>query len=271
MRKLTEEHKRRLSISQKKRYLLNGFPEEVKRKISETKKRRFSLSEIVVWNKGNKRPPFSEEWRKNLSSSLIGHKPYDNQIRATTYRNKTNNPMWNPEVVKKAVKNKDYKEIVRKGVLTREKNGTHLEYSKRMKKNNPMRIQEINDKVNKNPEIMKRRIQSLIKKPNKQETLLLDLIKKNNFPYKFVGNGEIIIETKNPDFINPHTKEIIEFFGDYWHTKKVRCYEETEEGRVEYFNNYGYRTLVIWEKELKSPEKVLEKINSFRLNHINPQ
>ena len=179
MKKLTEEHKRNLSISQKKRFSLNGVSEETKRKISETKKRRFSLGEIVVWNKGKKRPSFSEEWRKNLSKSLIGHKPYENQINSLIDRNKTMNPMWNTETVKKAVKNRNYKELVRKGVLTREKNGTHLEYSKRMKKNNPMWIPEVNDKVNKNPEVMKKRILSLIKTPNKQEVLLMKIMKQN--------------------------------------------------------------------------------------------
>ena len=38
--------------------------EEIKRKISETKKRKYASGEIIVWNKGKNRPPFSEEWRK---------------------------------------------------------------------------------------------------------------------------------------------------------------------------------------------------------------
>ena len=57
--------------------------------------------------------------------------------------------------------------------------------------------------------------------------------------------------------------------------KKVRCYEETEEGRIKYFNNYGYKTLVIWESELKDKNKVLERLLNFKnkirelFSHIN--
>ncbi|MBS3151471.1 hypothetical protein J4443_03780 [Candidatus Woesearchaeota archaeon] len=48
--------------------------------------------------------------------------------------------------------------------------------------------------------------------------------------------------------------------------KKIRCYEETEEGRIQYFKKLGYQTLINWEKELKKPEIVLEKINNFKYN-----
>ena len=132
-----------------------------------------------------------------------------------------------------------------------------------MKENNPMKDPIINAKVNKNPEYMKRRISALIKTPNKKELMVIELLKNNNLEYDFVGDGKIMIGTKNPDFINIKNKKIIEVFGDYWHTKKVRCYEETEEGRIKYFNNYGYKTLVIWESELKDKNKVLEKIIKF--------
>ena len=38
-----------------------------------------------------------------------------------------------------------------------------------MKENNPMKDPEINKKVNQNPEVIRKRIKSLIKKPNKKE------------------------------------------------------------------------------------------------------
>ena len=72
--------------------------------------------------------------------------------------------------------------------------------------------------------------------------------------------------TKNPDFVDIKNKKIIEVFGDYWHTKKARCYEETEKGRIEYFAKFGYNTLVIWEKELKDIEAVLIKVLKFNEN-----
>ncbi|MEK6948044.1 MAG: DUF559 domain-containing protein [Nanoarchaeota archaeon] len=237
--------------------------EETKKKISETKKRKYSSGEVIVWNKGKKRPEFSQEWKDNLSKALKGKRPSENAISKLIERNKTNNPMWNKDIVKKATAKRNYKDIARKTTETKVRAGTFLEYSKRMKENNPMKDPIINAKVNKNPEYMKRRISALIKTPNKKELMVIELLKNNNLEYDFVGDGKIMIGTKNPDFINIKNKKIIEVFGDYWHTKKVRCYEETEEGRIKYFNNYGYKTLVIWESELKDKNKVLEKIIKF--------
>jgi len=240
--------------------------EEIKRKISETKKRKYASGEIIVWNKGKNRPPFSEEWRKNLSKALKGKKNSSYAISKLIERNKTRNPMWDPEIVKKATAKRNYQEIAKKTTLTKLRNGVFIEYSKRMKLNNPMKNPIINAKVNKNPEVIKKRIQALIKNPNKKESLLLNLIKQNNLSYKFVGDSKFILGTKNPDFVDIKNKKIIEVFGDYWHTKKARCYEETEKGRIEYFTKFGYNTLVIWEKELKDIEAVLIKVLKFNEN-----
>ena len=233
------------------------------KKMAETKRLRYKQGLIVPWNKGKKRPSFSEEWRKKLSEAAKKPRNSKKLSETTFLRNKTNNPMWNKENVRKAVLNRNYKEIIIKTNLTKRQNGVFLEYSKRMKENNPMKNPLISDKVNKNPEYMKKRISSLIKKPNKKEKIVVELINKNKLPYEYIGDGKLIIGTKNPDFINKSNNKIIELFGDYWHKNKVRCYEETENGRIEYFKKYGYETLVIWEKELKKPEDVLKKIKSF--------
>lgn len=69
------------------------------------------------------------------------------------------------------------------------------------------------------------------------------------------------------DFINVNGhKQIIELFGDYWHGVKARCYEETEEGRIKLFNQYGFDTLIIWESELKNLEAVTNRIKRFHQN-----
>jgi very-short-patch-repair endonuclease len=102
-------------------------------------------------------------------------------------------------------------------------------------------------------------------KPNKIEKRLISIIDKNNLPFKYVGDGQIWIGSKNPDFISLNEKKIIELFGDFWHTQKVRCFEETENGRKEHFLKYGYKTLIIWEHELVNEKGVLNKIENFVL------
>lgn len=101
--------------------------------------------------------------------------------------------------------------------------------------------------------------------PNKPETVIMDML-ESICPgeFKFVGDGQVIIAGKNPDFININGhKQIIELFGDYWHGKMARCYEETEKGRIKLFKQYGFDTLVIWERELRVPNKVADKIAKF--------
>ena len=54
---------------------------------------------------------------------------------------------------------------------------------------------------------------------NKAEKYL-ELILENLYPgeWKFVGDGQVRISGKCPDFININgEKKIIELFGDYWH------------------------------------------------------
>lgn len=241
----------------------SSLSQEQKRKISETKKLNYKQGLLIPWNKGKKRPPFSEEWRKKLSEASKKRKSFEKSRKFLILRNKTNNPMWNSEIVKKAVKNRDYKEISKKTTQTNLIRGNFLKLSERMKKNNPMKDPIINAKVNKNSEYIRRRISSLIKKPNKKEKILIGLVNKNNLPYKYVGDGKLIIGSKNPDFVHKKDNKLIEIFGTYWHTKKVRVYEETEKGRIEFFKRYNYQTLVIWENELDNPDLVLGKIRTF--------
>lgn len=103
------------------------------------------------------------------------------------------------------------------------------------------------------------------RKPNKPENIVLNIL-NNHFPneWLYTGDGTFIINGLNPDFINVNgEKLIIEVFGDYWHTKKIRRYNETEKGRKEAYQKYGYDTLVVWESETKNLGLLLDKITNF--------
>ena len=101
-------------------------------------------------------------------------------------------------------------------------------------------------------------------KPNKKELFLSDMLSGD---WKFVGNGEVLLGGKSPDFVNINgQKKIIELFGDYWHSEKKtgRGRIEEENLRKSHFAKYGYQTLIIWESELKSPEQLVTKIIDFK-------
>ena len=100
-------------------------------------------------------------------------------------------------------------------------------------------------------------------KPNKPEKLLNKLL-NNLFPkeYKFVGDGKIILGGFNPDFININgQKKIIELYGDYWHNRPDS--KSKHKRRINAYKKFGYKTLIIWEHELKKIDKTKQKIMEF--------
>ncbi len=95
--------------------------------------------------------------------------------------------------------------------------------------------------------------------PNKQEQKMQSIL-DGLFPdeYKFVGDGQIVIAGKFPDFINVNgKKKIVEVYGDYWHRG------DDPQDRINTFKPYGYDTLVIWERELRDENKLREKLKIF--------
>jgi hypothetical protein len=104
-------------------------------------------------------------------------------------------------------------------------------------------------------------------KPNKAEFYtdsLIQTARPTDFIYS--GNGEIFIGGKCPDWFNVNgKKQVIELFGNYFHSKLVtgRTKKQEEKQRINHFAKYGYQTLIIWESELKNPDKLTQKIQNF--------
>ena len=113
-----------------------------------------------------------------------------------------------------------------------------------------------------NPEIASRRLKSISESrhtPNNIE-ILLQLILDKHYPntWKFVGDGQLIIGGKCPDFTNINgKKELIELFGDYWHK------EENPQIKISHYQKYGFKCIVIWEHELRDKEKLLSKLRGY--------
>jgi len=99
----------------------------------------------------------------------------------------------------------------------------------------------------------------LERKPTNPERMLMNIIKKYNLPYKYVGDGEFWVGNPpmNPDFININGKKVvIEVLGDYWHTP------EEFEKRKRRFAEYGFKCIGIWEHELNelSEEEIVKRL-----------
>lgn len=112
-----------------------------------------------------------------------------------------------------------------------------------------------------NPEWREQHIKRIlsINIPNKRE-IWLEKCLNELYPgeWKFVGNGQVIIAGKCPDFININgQKKIIEFWGDHWHQ------DENPQDRADIFKPFGYETMIIWESELKNMKEVKKRIHNF--------
>jgi len=119
------------------------------------------------------------------------------------------------------------------------------------------KISENSIKMWRNLESVKKIFEGRKLKPNNPE-YLIDLITHEYWQgWKYTGDYSVMINGKNPDFVNKETKQIIEVYGDYWHDG------EDPTDRAEIFAQAGYETCVIWENELKNLDKVILKIRQF--------
>lgn len=108
-------------------------------------------------------------------------------------------------------------------------------------------------------------------KPNKPEIFLTGLL-ETTYPneWKYVGNGEVMICGRSPDFININgSKAVILLHGVYWHleikqkSNPILTKYIIEQEDMNFYKTYGWDCLIIWDDELKSPEKVLAKLKRF--------
>lgn len=101
--------------------------------------------------------------------------------------------------------------------------------------------------------------------PNNPERNLQDILARL-YPseWEYVGDGKVVLDGLIPDFINVNgKKQVIELFGDYWHTKRVRNWRGTELGRIMAFNALGFSCLVVWQHELGDALSLEEKLIKF--------
>jgi G:T-mismatch repair DNA endonuclease (very short patch repair protein) len=79
--------------------------------------------------------------------------------------------------------------------------------------------------------------------PNKLEQYMIEHLQP--LGWEFVGDGQVWIVGKNPDFIHRRAHRLLEIFGDYWHRN-----DDSQE-RIDHFAKYGWACTVIWESAIK--------------------
>lgn len=190
---------------------------------------------------------FSDEHRLSISLSLYGNKRNQGRVQAEETKLKISNskkgkaPRWKDPVERA----KRISDALTGMVLSPE----------RCKRQKGIALE-----LWQNPKYVTKQMKARNVRPNKAE-LTLDSLLNLHFPeqWRYVGDGEVIIGGKCPDFININgKKQVIELFGIYWHSVLDIA------KRTEHFRQYGFSTLVIWEDELANPDKVIKKIKTYR-------
>ena len=247
---------------------------EHRKHISETRKKLYKEGKAVPWNKGI---PRTKEEKKVISKAVKNfwetHPEQKKKQGMGSYNKEERKLMGkkSSETKKRLFKEGKLKPW-NKG-LTKETNKILKKVSEKLsgrKRETPWMFGEKNwsKRLWQDPKFREKTIKAIMlaqhKKPNKKEQFLIKLFQENKLPYRFVGDGKLIIGGKCPDFVNVNgQKKIIEMFGDYWHNKPNMKYHQTEKGTIEHYKNFGFRTLVIWEHELKEEFRITEKIRKF--------
>lgn len=114
------------------------------------------------------------------------------------------------------------------------------------------------------PQRREARIRAILKashrRPTYIEQKIINILEEYSLPYKYTGDGDVIIGRACPDFtnINGH-KKLIEVFGNFWHQPG------DEERKKTHYDKYGFQVLVLWEKQLNqmSDVEIAKQIRHF--------
>lgn len=115
--------------------------------------------------------------------------------------------------------------------------------------------------------IIKNTLKALFTRPTSFEQKIVDVINEHHLPFKYVGDGSVIINYVNPDFIgNNGNKQIIEVYYSWYKIRTYGSVENYEKIRAERFTRLGFKTLFLNEKDLLTANWkciCLDKINKF--------
>jgi len=103
-----------------------------------------------------------------------------------------------------------------------------------------------------------------ISKPTDPE-IWLNIYLQRHFPgeWKYVGDYEVWIGRRNPDFLNVNGKKlVIEVFGSFYHNPEYFPNRPTEEELIAHYKKYGFGCLVLWDDEVRE-DLVIEKVRGF--------
>jgi hypothetical protein len=197
---------------------------------------------------------------------------------------KYDNPMKNPEIVGKVSNSLKllgpyFSQLMKlrweEGKMSPHKMSleTRAKLSDNMKNNNPMFDKSVSDKVHntlkekwKNPDYKRSHLVHNFyrKRPTNLEESLIDIINKEGFPFRYVGDRRFWIgpcksgKCRNPDFIHtdyPNRKEVIEICG--WKNEIIKKERDDD------YNDKNIKALWLYKDDLNDIDALISRINTF--------
>jgi len=232
------------------------------------------MNSQIPWNKG--KTGISEEYRHKLSEAgkgnqrALGYHHTDEAKRRMSEAAKGRIP-WNKgkqlsaetcrkmSEAKKGCKRSPFSLEYRRGVSIAKKHlWQNSDYAKKMSEAAKRRCQD--------PDYVRKWIASNQIKSNRAERKL-DAILQKVCPDEFALNVKaniMVLGGKIPDFVNVNgKKQLIELFGDYWHNPNYFPDRQSSQERIDYFRQFGFDTLIVWEHELKDEAALKQKLLTF--------
>lgn len=298
----TRNHSEATKIAFKQGRLKPFCSEKHKKAVSVGLKKAYKSGRRVAWNKGKQT---SEESRRRISEGLkkaylmgrrdtqeTGRKisiALKGRVKVQLPKEELEKLYWKEglpahKIAKKfGVSRQTIINYVRKSgarVRTRRESSERFNWNRGLTKETDERVRAIAEKkcgkprpdISKlchDPDFIKRKLKGLIKRPTKPEEALISIITNHDLPFKYTGDGEMIIGTKCPDFSSTNgDNKLIEVFGRVFHDPEVSFREEIPWhqqywGRIAYYAQLGYDCLILWDDELGNEEEVVNKIQTF--------
>ena len=259
----TSEHRLKQSLAQKGRKV----SDEARQKQSETRKRLFAEGVLIPWNKG-KTGVYSSETLQKISEARKGKPTHSLKHRQEMSQRLKGHPPWNTKPCSSETRQK--LSLANKGKQNTLGHKLTEEHKQKIK----VWMEEAWSNPNSNfgtPQWIKAVLDGMRLRPTKPEKEL-DSLLTEHFPNQFAYNGDfsqgVILNRMIPDFININGRKcVIEVFGEAFHNPKEAwkpiAYKSTEEGRIEAYEEIGFKCLIIWSRELRNPNKVLARLNQF--------
>lgn len=211
------------------------------------------------------RKPCSEETKRKISVSLMGHAPNEGfSGRKHSEESKRK--------IRKALKGRHQTEGAIRRRVEAQRGQTHAPTALGYRHTKWAKLQ-ISDNAKalwQNPEYREKQSRVIAAgmhtSPNKPESLLVKLatIACPN-EYQFTGDGTVTIDGMRPDLFNINNKKkVILMHGDYWHK------DEDPQVVIDRYFEFGYDCLIVWEHELEDHENIIARIREFNnRSHIH--